>query len=386
MNLGLSWQLSSYTGWGLFGIHAVTRMIGSGKAFPVLLSDANVDSELIVDPLQRALLISVLRASEPFRRQLAPGAQLDFDVLVALVDDLQAAAPYAGRARREIGVVFLESSALSKEGRARGESQARLIAGSTWVAEVLRGHGLDRVTTVLQGVDPRLFHPAPRLGLFPGRFVVFSGGKLEYRKGQDIVLAAFRRFHQRHPDALLVASWQNLWPQHAAGIVAGGHVAGPPGVDANGQLDIGGWLAANGLPAGSFLDIGLAPNALMAPALNEIDVALFTNRCEGGTNLVAMEAMAKGVPTILSANTGHLDLIGGDTCFALTRQRPVAGLPGIATDGWGESDVDEVVETLERVYADRDEARRRGAAGAARMANLSWPTQIDRLLAEVERT
>ena len=205
MNLGLSWQLSSYTGWGLFGIHAVTRMIGSGKAFPVLLSDANVDSELIVDPLQRALLISVLRASEPFRRQLAPGAQLDFDVLVALGDDLQAAAPYAGRARREIGVVFLESSALSKEGRARGESQARLIAGSTWVAEVLRGHGLDRVTTVLQGVDPRLFHPAPRLGLFPGRFVVFSGGKLEYRKGQDIVLAAFRRFHQRHPDALLVA-------------------------------------------------------------------------------------------------------------------------------------------------------------------------------------
>ncbi len=385
MHLGLSWQLSSYTGWGQFGIQAVTRMVGSGRAFPVLLSDANAESELIVDPLQRALLLSVLNASAPFRRQLAPGARLDFDVLVALGDDLRLAAPYVGRGRREIGVVFLESARLSREGRERGEGYARLVAGSSWAADVLRGHGLDRVSTVLQGIDPRLYRPAPRLGLLPGRFVVFSGGKLEYRKGQDIVLAAFRRFHQRHPDALLVASWQNLWPQSAAGIVAGGHVAAPPGLDAHGQLDIGGWLSANGLPAGSFLDIGLVPNMMMASALDEVDVAVFANRCEGGTNLVAMEAMAKGVPTVLSANTGHLDLIGNDTCFALTHQRPVAGLPGIATDGWGESDVDEMVEALERVYTDRAEARRRGEAGAALLAALSWPTQIDRLLAEVER-
>ena len=359
MHLGLSWQLSSYTGWGQFGIQAVTRMVGSGKAFPVLLSDANAESELIVDPLQRALLLSVLQASASFRRQIAPGGQLDFDVLVALGDELRVAAPYVGRGRREIGIVFLESAAIGPEGRARGQGYARLVAGSSWAAGVLRGHGLDRVSTVLQGVDPRLYHPGPRLGLFPGRFVVFSGGKLEYRKGQDIVLAAFRRFHQRHPDALLVAAWQNLWPQSAAGIVAGGHVAAPPRSDGQGLLDIGGWLIDNGLPAGSFLDIGLVPNALMAPALNEVDVAVFANRCEGGTNLVAMEAMAKGIPTILSANTGHLDLIGDDSCFALTRQRPVAGLPGIATDGWGESDVGEMVETLERAYADRDEAGRR---------------------------
>lgn len=42
----------------------------------------------------------------------------------------------------------------------------------------------------------------------------------------------------------------------------------------------------------------------LAEALAEADVALFPNRGEGGTNLMAMQAMASGVPTVLSANSG----------------------------------------------------------------------------------
>ena len=45
--------------------------------------------------------------------------------------------------------------------------------------------------------------------------VIFSGGKLELRKGQDLVVAAFKIFHARHPDALLISSWQNGWPESA---------------------------------------------------------------------------------------------------------------------------------------------------------------------------
>ena len=54
------------------------------------------------------------------------------------------------------------------------------------------------------------------------------------------------------------------------------------------------------------------PNVGMPHVLHEADVALFPNRAEGGTNLVAMECLASGIPTILSANTGHLDLLRGD--------------------------------------------------------------------------
>jgi glycosyltransferase involved in cell wall biosynthesis len=47
----------------------------------------------------------------------------------------------------------------------------------------------------------------------------------------------------------------------------------------------------------------------MPSVLQEMNVAVFPNRAEGGTNLVAMECMACGLPVILSGNTGHLDLI-----------------------------------------------------------------------------
>ena len=42
-----------------------------------------------------------------------------------------------------------------------------------------------------------------------GRFVVFSGGKLEHRKGQDVAVAAFRDFQKTHPQLrpLLVTAW-----------------------------------------------------------------------------------------------------------------------------------------------------------------------------------
>ena len=37
----------------------------------------------------------------------------------------------------------------------------------------------------------------------------------------------------------------------------------------------------------------------------------FSNRAEGGTNLVAMECMAAGVPTIVSNNTLGSNYVGG---------------------------------------------------------------------------
>jgi glycosyltransferase involved in cell wall biosynthesis len=116
------------------------------------------------------------------------------------------------------------------------------------------------------------------------------------------------------------------------------------------------------------------PNAQMPRVLREMDVALFPNRAEGGTNLVAMECMACGIPTILSANTGHLDLIQDGNCFPLVRQGRV---PDPGCQDWGESDIEEIVESLETVYRERPEAQARGRRGAEIMAELTWARQSD---------
>jgi glycosyltransferase involved in cell wall biosynthesis len=120
------------------------------------------------------------------------------------------------------------------------------------------------------------------------------------------------------------------------------------------------------------------PNHFMARIYREMDVALLPNRCEGGTNMMAMECMACGVPMIMSDNTGHKDLIATGAPYALARQTSVA-VPGIGTDGWGECNVDEIVEALEWAYGKREDAARRGAAGAAAMQNWTWARHAARL-------
>jgi glycosyltransferase involved in cell wall biosynthesis len=278
-----------------------------------------------------------------------------------------------------IGVIFLEDTTIDGQSRERAELFSLLVAGSTWNKRLLEDKGITTpVELVLQGVDPTLFHPAPKSGLFRDRFVVFSGGKLEYRKGQDLVLLAFRAFLARHPEALLVTAWHSPWAGFALSLAANTRIAPVP--INNGRVDPAAWASANGIPAENFLDLGAVPNSQMPQILRECDVALFANRAEGGTNLVAMECMACGVPCVISANTGHLDLIRSDSCVPLTRQIPVIPVPGSGgTEGWGESDVEEAVEALEAIWQGRQRAQCIGRGGAMLMAKLSWPKQIAEL-------
>lgn len=65
------------------------------------------------------------------------------------------------------------------------------------VKEVLQ---VPRVERIIQGVDVEVFNPNVEATFHipeaEGRFVVFSGGKMEARKGQDIVFRAFREFQK----------------------------------------------------------------------------------------------------------------------------------------------------------------------------------------------
>jgi hypothetical protein len=73
---------------------------------------------------------------------------------------------------------------------------------------------------------------------------VFSGGKLEYRKAQDIVLAAFRIFVNRHKEALLVTAWHCPWQGLAGALDASGLVS-PVQFDDEGNVDVVGWAESS---------------------------------------------------------------------------------------------------------------------------------------------
>ena len=368
----IHWGLSSLHGWGVYGLNLA--LAWAGDAVMEAATDYEVNRQHItLDPRQWHALASFRSRSANLRAQLlrqkAEPSTLNSVLLTALSNDLQPQpGPHGGAllGRPSLGTIFFEREALGPKAREILAPHAAIIAGSSWNAEVLRAHGVPAVELVLQGIDPALFHPAPRRGLFPGRFVVFSGGKLEARKGQDNVIAAWRIFAERHPDALLIAGWHNHWPEGARSIDVSRR-AKPLPFRADGAPDIAAWVAANGIRAEQFLDLGVVPNALLPAMLREADAALFPNRCEGGTNLVAMEAMACGVPCILSANTGHLDLIQDGSALPLTDQRPIPTAPG-----WCESDIEEILAALETLYTDRARAAAIGTAGAKLLAGLTW--------------
>ncbi|HET6607038.1 MAG TPA: glycosyltransferase family 4 protein [Rhodopila sp.] len=384
MPIVFNWGVSSYFGWGLNGLNLALSLSAHPSFYP-LVAHPFSRHDCVVDPLSLTRLDLFADRSAVLWDSLrsAPGDTIEIDapVLIDLGYNLiSLPAPCEKRlfGRPSVGVVFLEHATIDPEGRGRAEQLSLIIAGSRWNEQVLRANGIIATTTVLQGVDTTLFHPGPRTGRFRDRFVIFSGGKLEFRKGQDLVVKAFKLFHQRHPEALLVTAWGNKWDWRDTALAELTDTV-PVQPTPDGNVDSARWALDNGIPPDALIALGRTPNIAMPHVLREADVGLFPNRCEGGTNLVAMECMACGVPVILSANTGHLDLLEpGDVALPLTHQALVRW-DGADVEGWGESDVDEIVERLETVWRDRDAARSLGQRGSAFMATMTWDRQTERL-------
>jgi glycosyltransferase involved in cell wall biosynthesis len=317
MKLVIDWGVSAFFGWGVYGLNLALE----------LSRDPTVEARCPgpIDPRQIGVDALRIRALGPFLARSSQGAPAsDAAWLHALGNEFMGERPPGAR----VGVIFFEAP-LSSAAIERAKGYDLIITGSSWNEEVLNAHGITKTRTILQGVDRSLFFPAPKRNLFPDRFLIFSGGKAEPRKGQDIVVTAFRIFAQRHPEAMLVTAWHSPWPQLAQGM----------------DLDLSRF-------ADRVIDAGQLPNGLMAPVYRECDVALFTNRAEGGTNLVAMECLACGVPTILSGNTGHRDLLRMGLGTRLSQK------PSAFWSEWGESDVEEVVEALEVALRNRNAPRK----------------------------
>ena len=374
--LGLGWQVGVPSGWGTYGVNLAVQLALKG-VMPVL---PFIEDRPALTPDQTAILAGPLAEHPRWAEAARRPENFPFPLLHALGDELEQSARLVQlKGTPDVGVVFFESATIPAANLKAADRFALIVTGSNWNAEVLKRHGFGRVVNCPQGVDLALFSPGPRTGAYAERFTVFSGGKLEYRKGQDLVVAAFKRFRARCPEALLVTAWHNPWPAAAQSLAKSPHAVGTPVKD--GRLDVAGWLRANGIPDEAFVDLGPLSNVATPPVLREMDLAVLPSRCEGGTNLVAMECMACGVPVVLSRNTGHLDLIAGENCYPLDLQIPMAAVTGRADlEGWGESSIDELARRMQEAHDDPAGARARGAAGAAFMQGWDWSTQVDRLL------
>jgi glycosyltransferase involved in cell wall biosynthesis len=379
----LDWPPSDFLAWGIVGLHIFEQWAGSEDVRPVMGGPLNPDNLPLEahDSDARERLRERVEYSNRFAHDLAVAKErydafkLDVPVVHALGNRYAGCRKASGKIN--IGRIVFEDTFLDSASQASRRYDL-FTCISEWNAEVLRFDTDVPVVTIHEGVDTRRFHPGPRQGRFgSGRFLIFAGGKVEFRKGQDQVLLAFRAFRARHPDAMLVTAWQSPWDHVSVGFR--GRLAAPLQRGTSGALDIARWCAENGVDPAAVIDLGLVPNADMPAILREMDCALVASRCEGGTSMVAMEAMASGVPTILADNTGLRDIVGDGHCIPLRHQRPVEADTVEGREGWCESDVDEIVAALESLYSSSERRAGIAEAGVAFIGRRTWHDHAERL-------
>ncbi len=229
-----------------------------------------------------------------------------------------------------LAYTFFESQ-LEAGARDNSEQFDTVFCGSTWCKRRLEDAGVKNARVLIQGVDGAIFRPGPRVP--DGKYRIFSGGKCEYRKGQDLVIDAFACFAKSNPDAHLVCAWHNPWPSLIP-------FRNPSSV---GQSELFKMvLMASGIPPSQFTVLPHLGAAELAAEMRNTDIGLFPNRCEGGTNLVAMEYLSCGRPIVANLATGHADLAGAAI-------HPIA----YAVDdiGWADQNVTDIVSAMTRARA-----------------------------------
>lgn len=275
--------------------------------------------------------------------------------------------------RLNIGYCFFENDieALRHTRRAAREWDF-IVAGSSWCEYQLRIGGVRRTATILQGVDPANFYPLPPRQ-DDGRFIVFSGGKFEFRKGQDLVIAAMRVFMQRHADAYLVCSWVNQWPFSLATMANSAHISFTATND-DCQTILQRTLHENGIPLERVCLVPLVDNDQMRQVYQQTDIGVFPNRCEGGNNMVMCEYMACGRTVIASDATGQADVITSRNAFTIADYTPllVKDATGQPSAIWHEPSVEELIEHLESAYKDRGDCHQKSTIAAEDMKRLAW--------------
>lgn len=221
-----------------------------------------------------------------------------------------------------------------------------VFCGSTWCLERMQDVGITNGRVLIQGVDYDTFKHGVRK--YDGKTRIFSGGKFEHRKGQDLVLYAFREFLKTHPEAHLVCSWHNPWPELKnylldtlqAAICRNPNIAHHANKWIEDRFLL---MMSTILPGGTYTLLPKLNQRDLAREMANTDFGVFPNRCEGGTNLVLMEYMAIGRPAAANILTGHRDVFEAGANIA-----PIEAREG--PDHWAEQTVEDIVAAMEECY------------------------------------
>lgn len=359
-------------GWGVCGIHLTVAL---SKIYPLYLITPQFEEKDIGNESVYRQLIRLTAPKEVLKRGDNGNLSLPCPVIQAISDKSLRPFHTSFKAPFIAGYTFFETPFLDSQDIARANDYYDMvIAGSKWCEDILRQSGIKNTRTVIQGIDEGLFNNTlSEKNLFEDRFVVFSGGKLELRKGQDLVIRAFKVLQERHDDVLLINAWYNMWDQSIMTMCFSPYIRFNMPKGDYGKA-INHLMKSNGIDPEKVLTMTATPHSKMASIYRNTDCGLFPNRCEGGTNLVLMEYMACGKPAIASYSSGHRDILkpGNSIPLVNLKKMTLKNQTGQIMEEWDDPDLEEIVEKLEWVYQHRDTIRYIGKRAAEDMSENTW--------------
>lgn len=302
------------------------------------------------------------------------GCYLEIPVFQPLIDHDFNPASAVRSVTSNVAYTFFESE-LGPNAAENAKLYDIVFCGSTWCLERMKEHGIRNGQVLVQGVDHEVFFPNAK-PYADGLFRIFSGGKFEYRKGQDIVIAAFRELCKRHDNLRLVTAWHNPWPALIPYMFKSPHIkpVGGKYTDPDWFYDL---LEANGIPEEKVEHKGPLSQFELAYVMNSTDLGVFPNRCEGGTNLVLMEYMACGKPSCASTGTGHADIHAATYPNSLRKRNDAAE--------WCECSPESVAREMERWIKDTPEARSEaGEHARTAMQQFTWSRAARQIVDAIE--
>jgi glycosyltransferase involved in cell wall biosynthesis len=216
------------------------------------------------------------------------------------------------------------------------------------------------VAVVPNGVNPRAFSPDVRAAAISTgkRFRFLWVGGATRRKGCDILLSAYERGFKDSDDVCLVIKDASVY---------GGDL-----VEA-----VRKFRARAGAPEILHLTEDMTPSEL--PSLYKACQALVAPYRGEGYGLPIAEAMATGLPVLVTGYGGALQFARAETADLLRFRLLTRGLDGI--DGYGtagipylaECDVEELSSRMKEVFENEEEARRLGERAARDIrAHHTW--------------
>jgi glycosyltransferase involved in cell wall biosynthesis/SAM-dependent methyltransferase len=335
-----------------------------------------VCSRNLIQEISKIRTVAVLHPdNDATENQSVPGTlfqaliNVEFDPLLPRV-----------RGRRNYGYTFFENE-LNRRSMENARGYDRVISGSTWCHERMLEKGITNGAVLIQGIDPAIFYPVQSTAN-PERFVIFSGGKFELRKGQDLVLRAVQIMQEKYPDVWLVNCWYNLWPASTRLMAYSRHIRFQHRDHERWADTMRRTYTDNGLDSQRITTYELIPQTDQRALYAGTDVGLFPNRCEGGTNLVLMEYMACAKPVIAANTSGHKDVVNERNALLLNRMAPfnVMDANGQLIGRWQEPSLDEIIAQLEHAYHHRDAVARIGHQAGQDLKQFTWAHSARRLL------